>query len=164
MARGSTGSRGRQLWAAQRPSGDEPARGGQDEYRALLVEEYRLCGEDRRFYVVRYMQVITIYLVFFGYSLKLLIEAGSRLNVVALGIFIELITILALTAAVNFKKLVYHSLRREAVLARGLGFQEPHSLMFGFHIPLVALVLAVIVVVFLSAVLYIHTTSLTVVE
>ena len=100
--------------------------------RDTALEEIRHLVEQRRFVMKSYMQALALYLALAGFALRELLTAPSSLVIWVLAGLFTCLNVLAFYAAGQFKSMALHAAEREAVLAKQLGMQEPHSLVWGY--------------------------------
>lgn len=83
--------------------------------------------------MTRYMQAIAIYLALVGFALK---ETLSTSNLLIAILYASLISVLngaAFYAAYHFRRMAYHALDRQEVLAESLGFSAPYPMIWGYY-------------------------------
>jgi len=117
--------------------------------KEVILEEYRVIVAERRFIMTRYMQSMTFYVVVMGYSFAQFLAATSISASIVYALFMLLVNTAFVFGARNFRKMAYHAINREAILARRLGVQYPYPMMWGYQTGIYSLVAAYILVLLL---------------
>ncbi len=109
----------------------------------LDMAEYHALVEERRFVMKSYMNAIIIYLALMGYTLKELLELNLKSAFLFhfLSAILFFLNLCGFYPANNFKTMATHAMSRECQLASKLGLQPPHSLLWGYHLGCLLLVL-----------------------
>lgn len=100
----------------------------------LVLEEYKLLVEERRFIMTRYMQAFAVYLTVVGLSIKGIIGTVKQDEQLYLLALVTSFNFIGALAATYFAKMAKHCMMREIDNARLLGFQEPSNHAWGYWV------------------------------
>lgn len=117
----------------------------------IVLEEYRALVEERRFVMTRYTQAIGLYLALVAFLVSRLGDLQTGREAVIVVSAFTLLNAWGLYAAWWFRKMAYHALNRETILAEHLGVQWPPPMKWGDYGGVLLITLCELAVVALAA-------------
>lgn len=100
---------------------------------SITLEEYKSLVLERRFVMTSYIQAIAFYVAVVGFSGGQYFAVHTRSQRLFLLAFVIGVNTLAWLTAGKFRKLAYHAIDRETLLAQSLGMQAPYPLVWGYQ-------------------------------
>lgn len=113
----------------------------------LILEEYKILVEERRFVATRYMYAVALYFAIVGLSLREMTSSSEFAYSISLFGLVTCLNAIGIVAALFFTRLALHSMAREKAAAIKLRFQPPISHIWGLYV-----VFAVFIVIELAAI------------
>ncbi len=107
-----------------------------DKPTDLVLEEYKILVDERRFIMTRYMQAFAVYLTIIGLSLKGILEATEQDERYFLFALVTMFNIVGFFAARYFAKMAMYCMERESYNAKILGYLGPGNHAWGYWIML----------------------------
>ncbi len=103
----------------------------------VLLEEYKIVVEDRRFAITRFMQGVAFYLAIIGLVAREYFQLGTDKARLFFLLFAFTVNCVAWLAAGRFKSMAEHALYRESLLAEKLRVQAGHPLTWGYTLSMI---------------------------